>query len=59
MKKKLNQSVYIGEKVHINSGPYEGEWGIIEDYDGDNYYVALWGDTSSMLVFDTDEILLY
>lgn len=58
MKKLSHKIIPASTEVYINSGTYKGEWGTIEDYDGENYYVALWGDNTSVLIFDADEISL-
>lgn len=35
---------------------YYGEWGIIKDYDGENYYVAIANGCDSIPVFDRSQI---
>lgn len=46
----------IGAQVYILDGMYEGEWGIVKDIDEDNYYVAIWNDPDTTLIFEPNEI---
>lgn len=46
-----------GRYVDILEGMYADEWGIVQAYDGEYYYVALWGDTDSILCFEPNEIM--
>ena len=47
----------IGKQVTITSRDSwaYGEWGIIKDFDGDCYYVAIADDPNSTLIFDRNE----
>jgi len=29
--------------------PYAGQWGIIKWFDGENYYIAMWGGEDQMV----------
>ena len=44
----------IGRTATIKARPWE--WGTIVDFDGEYYHVAIYGDTSTALVFTRDEI---
>ena len=46
----------IGKQVDILVGMYANEWGIIRDFDGTYYYIALWNDNSCILAYTQDEI---
>ena len=52
MKSKL-----IGKRVYITDPEsiYFGEWGIVVDYDGEVYYIAIAGGMNSLPVFDRDQ----
>lgn len=57
-KSKLEESPnLIGKEVTITSKDSwaYGEWGVIKDYDGEYYYVAIADDPTSQLVFDRKE----
>ena len=45
----------IGKEVTIKTGWYKGEWGIVRDYDGEYYYVALWNG-NDVLIFSRQDI---
>jgi hypothetical protein len=52
MKSKL-----IGRKVYITDPEsiYFGEWGIVVDFDGDVYYIAIAGGKDSLPIFYRDQ----
>jgi hypothetical protein len=52
MKSKL-----IGRKVYITDPEsiYFGEWGIIKDFDGEVYYIAIADGKDSQPIFDRDQ----
>lgn len=52
MKSKL-----IGRRVYITDPEsiYFGEWGIVDDYDGDYYYIRIADGRDSIPVFDRDQ----
>ena len=52
MKSKL-----IGRKVYITDTDsiYFGEWGIIKDFDGEVYYIAIANGKDSLPIFDRDQ----
>ena len=47
----------IGKKVFItdSDSSYYNEWGIIKDYDGDYFYVAIAEGTDSIPIFSRDQ----
>lgn len=47
----------IGKTVTITArdSMYCGEWGIVADYDGEYYYVAIAGDRTAMPIFERRE----
>ena len=51
------KSSLIGKKVTITDelSIHYGDWGVIVDFDGDYYYVAMFGDESDVPVFLRDE----
>jgi hypothetical protein len=52
MKSRLiNRKAYIIDKESI----YYGEWGIIKDYDGECYYIAIANGIDSIPVFNRDQ----
>ena len=57
MKRMITSSIdHIGEEVTIKVGRYFGEWGIVQYFDGEYYYVGLWGDKDSSLIFERNEL---
>lgn len=52
MKSKL-----IGKRVYITDrgSIYFGEWGIIDSFDGEVYYIRIANGTGSMPIFDRDQ----
>jgi len=40
----------IGSVVYVK--PMYNEWGVVVDYDGDVYHIAMWNDRSSVPIFD-------
>ena len=58
MKKLINPDAYIGKEATIKVGPYKGEWGIIQYYDGDFFHIALWGGDDA-LIFEPHEIKIH
>lgn len=61
MKRMIFAAINVGDKVTITNkyrGDWDikGQWGIVKDYDGDDYYVALYNDHTTTLVFAPDEI---
>ena len=51
-KKDIGKKCYITDKESI----YFGEWGIIKDFDGEYYYVAIADGKSTLPVFGRSEI---
>lgn len=51
------RSKLIGKRVYITDPEsiYFGEWGIVVDYDGEVYYIAIAGGMNSLPVFDRDQ----
>lgn len=47
----------IGKQVTITAkdSMYHGEWGIVKDYDGEYYYIAIADDTTAMPIFERKE----
>ncbi len=56
----MKTSKLIGEKVYITDKKsiYYGEWGIIKDYDGEYYYIAIASGTDSLPIFKRNEFKL-
>lgn len=50
----------IGEKAYIKNKDsiYFGEWGIIEHFDGDYYYIAIANGCDSLPIFERDEFVI-
>lgn len=51
MNKLIGKQVTITAKDSI----YRGEWGIVMDYDGEYFYIAIAGDKASMPIFSRNE----
>jgi hypothetical protein len=49
--KLINRRVYITDQKSI----YFNEWGIVKDYDGELYYIAIANGTDSIPVFTRDQ----
>ena len=51
------KSRLIGKRVYITDkkSMYNGEWGIIVDYDGDVYHVAIARDRKHHVIFDRNQ----
>ena len=49
------QNKLIGKMVTIKDGIYKGERGIVKDYDGVFYYIAIATGTGSLPIFTRDE----
>lgn len=51
------KSRLIGKKAYITDREsiYFGEWGIIDDFDGDVYYIKIANGSDSVPVFDRDQ----
>ena len=56
MKRLISPSSNTGREATIKVGPCRGEWGIIKDYDGEFYHIALWGGDDSLLIFEPSEV---
>ena len=52
MSKLIGKKFYITDKNSI----YYNEWGIIKDYDGEFYHVAIANGTNTMPIFDRKQI---
>lgn len=52
--KLINKKAYITNKDSI----YYNEWGIVKDYDGEYYYIAIANGTDSIPVFQRDEFYI-
>ena len=48
----------IGKKAFVinRDSIYYGEWGVIKDFDGEVYYLAIANGTGAMPIFDRDEL---
>lgn len=53
----MKGSKLIGKKVFITDPEsiYLGEWGIIKDFDGEVYYIAIADGKDSLPIFDRDQ----
>ena len=58
---RKNKSNLIGLKVDITDkdSVYYKEWGIIKDYDGEYYYIAIANGDDSLPIFDRGQIKIY
>lgn len=56
-KDKKMKSNLIGKKVYItdSNSIYFGEWGIIDSFDGEVYFVRIADGKGSMPIFDRDQ----
>ena len=54
---RILKSTLIGKEVTITepTSIHYGDWGIVKDFDGEYYYVAMFNDESDMPVFIRDE----
>lgn len=53
--KKLDKNIGKVAFITNKDSIYFGEWGIIKNFDGDYYYIAIAGGTDSIPVFYRDE----
>lgn len=53
----MKGSKLIGKKVFITDPDsiYFGEWGIVDDFDGEVYYVRIANGKGAMPIFDRDQ----
>lgn len=51
------KTTLIGKKVDITNKEsiYFGEWGVVKDFDGDYYFIAIANGTDSLPVFYRNE----
>ena len=54
MTKLIGKKAYIKNKDSI----YFGEWGIIEHFDGEYYYIAIANGCDSLPIFERDEFVI-
>ena len=49
---------YIGREATVKARDsfHYGDWGIIVDFDGDYFHIAIFGDDKDVCVFARDEI---
>ena len=57
----MKYSNLIGKKAYIidKDSFYYNEWGIIKDFDGEYFYIAIANDINSMPIFTRDEIRIH
>lgn len=52
-----NLEKYIGREVYIKEGSWmAGAWGIVVAIIGDEWHIAIYGDTDSCPVYSRDEL---
>lgn len=64
MREKINEvksgQNLIGKLVKIKSrdSDYDGEWGVIKYFDGDDYHIAPWNDSRMAMIFSRNEFVV-